>query len=80
MEDFVEKLKAEHEYSKKWGDDFDSKNTANDWVAYISKYLGQAVTLPWDSETFKKNLVKVANLAATAYSRADSLPKRHYDK
>lgn len=83
MEKFLAALEVEHEYAKKWGTDFDSKNTPNDWVAYIAKYLGQAVTMPWDAGKFKAQLVKVANLAATAYENCDkvegSMPKRHYD-
>jgi uncharacterized protein YcbX len=84
FESFVEEMDKERQYQvKKWGDEFDRKNTPNDWVAYIGKYLGQTVTLPWNPEEFKKQLVKVATLAEAAYAwceRVDgNMPKRHYD-
>lgn len=64
-----------------WGDEFDDKNTANDWVAYIAKYTGQAVTLPFDRERFEEQMKKVAGLAvsAIAASRRGGPAKRHYD-
>jgi len=76
---------AERQYQEdKWGDKFDKKNTPNDWVCYIAKYLGQAVTLPWDAATFRKMLVKTAALCFAAIQWCDKtkgkMPKRHYDK
>lgn len=84
LKDFYDKVVEERLYQiNRWGNDFDSKNTPNDWVAYIAKYLGQVVTMPWNKETFKKQLVKVATLCAAAYEwceRTDGdMPKRHYD-
>jgi hypothetical protein len=80
MEEFIEELKKERKYSEeKWGDEFNKKNTANDWVNYIVVYLGQASHMPWDEERFKQNMLKVANLASLAYEKSGSLPKRHYD-
>lgn len=70
----------EREYqNKKWGTEFDSKNTPNDWVAYISKYLGQSVTLPWNEEVFRTQMIKVMALASAALEQ-DTFAKRHYDK
>ena len=82
--EFINKVKAERDYQlKKWGDEFDRKNTPNDWIAYIVSYTGKAVTLPWNKETFKTMLVKVAALCAAAYEWCDrtdgNMPKRHYD-
>ncbi len=66
-----------------WSYEFDDKNTINDWAAYIQIYLGRAVQtsneMP-DSE-FRKNMVKVATLAAAAVEAVDrgATPARHYD-
>ena len=84
ISEFYDKVSEERNYQiNKWGDEFDSKNTPNDWVAYIAKYVGQVVTLPWNKEVFKTQLVKVATLCAAAYEwceRTDGeMPKRHYD-
>lgn len=62
----------------KWGNGFDAKNTPNDWVAYISKYLGQTVTMPFNEDTFRKQLLKVATLAVAALEQENYAP-RHYD-
>jgi len=36
-------IDKEREYQdNKWGDEFDSKNTLNDWVTYINIYLSNA--------------------------------------
>lgn len=84
LKDFYNKVVEERVYQiNKCGNDFDSKNTPNDWVAYTTQYLGLAVTMPWNKETFKKYLVKTAALCAAAYEwceRTDgNMPKRHYD-
>jgi hypothetical protein len=64
--------------NQKWGETFDNKNTPNDWVAYIAVYLGKAVTLPWNRETFRTAILKVASLAVAILEREDYSP-RHYD-
>jgi hypothetical protein len=72
-------INGEREYqNNRWGNDFDSKNTPNDWVAYISKYLGQAVTMPFNEDTFRTQLLKVATLAVAALEQEKYAP-RHYD-
>lgn len=81
---FFDRMKTEREYQvKKWGDEFDRKNTPNDWMAYILSYAGKAVTMPWNADTFKNMLVKVAALCAAAYEWCEqtdgNMPKRHYD-
>lgn len=63
----------------KWGNDFDEKNTPNDWVAYISKYLGQSVTMPFDVEKFRTQILKVATLCTAALEQTD-YSARHYDR
>ena len=72
-------IESERRYQdKKWGTDFDTLNTPNDWVAYISKYLGQAVTMPFNDNTFRLQMVKVAALATAALEQPSYAP-RHYD-
>lgn len=78
--DIFEQINGERYYqNERWGNDFDSKNTPNDWVAYISKYLGQAVTMPFDEATFRIQLKKVATIAVAALEQ-DAYAPRHYDK
>lgn len=62
----------------KWSQHFDDCNTPNDWVCYIAKYLGKAVTMPWSRVAFREALVKVAALAVAALERENYAP-RHYD-
>lgn len=84
VEEIAQEILAERQYQqKKWGDSFDEKNTANDWMAYILAYAGKAVTLPWDGKTYRAMLVKTAALCFAAIEWFDrtngSPPKRHYD-
>jgi hypothetical protein len=84
LDNFISDVRLERQYQQsKWGDEFDKKNTANDWIAYIAGYLGKAVTMPWNAETFRTALVKVATLCAAAAEWCDrtngNMPKRHYD-
>jgi hypothetical protein len=78
---FHDKMVEERLYQvDKWGDKIDKNNTANDWVAFIAQYLGKAVTLPWNKDTFQTMLVKVATLCAAAYEWSErGMAKRHYD-
>lgn len=84
MHKIFDEIRDEREYQKKkWGDEFDSKNTPNDWVAYIAKHVGQAVTMPWSEVDFRTQLIKVATLCVAAIEWCDktggNMPKRHYD-
>ena len=82
IDDILNDIKTEREYQQdKWGDEFDSKNTANDWASYIIIYVGQAITMPWNKKTFRTQLLKVATLcvAAIEWCDKDSIPPRHYD-
>ncbi|RWI96412.1 MAG: hypothetical protein EOR22_06540 [Mesorhizobium sp.] len=83
-EDAFKAIRAELGHAReKWGDAFDDKNTANDWIAYIVHYAGRAVTLPWNPVACRAMLVKVAGLCVSAIIQIDinhgALPKRHYD-
>ena len=85
MEKILADIRNERAYQiKQWGDDFDKKNTANDWIAYIVKYTARAVTMPWDPRAFRAGLIKVATLCVAAIEQLDEnngdlLAKRHYD-
>ena len=84
LDDVLKDIRCEREYQEEiWGDDFDSKNTPNDWIAYIMSYAGRAVTMPWKPEQFRTFLVKVATICVAAIEWHDktggNMPKRHYD-
>ena len=69
----------ERQYQEtKWGAAFDDQNTANDWVAYLAQYLGQVVTLPWNREVFRTQILKVMTLCCAILEREEYAP-RHYD-
>jgi hypothetical protein len=72
----IEKERAYQE--QRWGNGFDTLNTPNDWVTYITKYLGQSVTMPFNAEQFRTQLLKVATLAVAALEQPTYAP-RHYD-
>lgn len=77
--DIYQAIEGERDYQdQRWGNAFDRKNTPNDWVSYIAKYLGQAVTLPWDGDRFRTMLIKIATLCVAALEQMDYAP-RHYD-
>jgi hypothetical protein len=83
--EIADEVRLENEYSsKKWGDEFDAQNTPNDWVAYVAMHAGRAVTYPWDAAEFRKQMIKVANIAITAASWCDrtlgAMAPRHYDE
>lgn len=79
-QEIFQAIEAERNYQNgKWGADFDNKNTPNDWVAYIAKYLGNAVTLPWNKAAFRTAILKVATLCVAVLEREEYAP-RHYDK
>lgn len=75
----LDQISFEREYQNdKWGKEFDDKNTPNDWVAYITNYLGKAVTMPFNDTQFRINMRKVAALAVAALEQ-DKYAPRHYD-
>ena len=75
--ELVEKERAYQQ--EKWGDRFDALSTPNDWVAYISKYLGQTVTMPWNREIFRTQILKVMTLCCAVLEQ-ESYAVRHYDQ
>lgn len=79
-EEIFEAIEKERAYQdEKWGRAFDDRNTPNDWVSYVAKYLGQSVTMPFDRSRFHEQLLKAATLCVAALER-DEFPPRHYDK
>ncbi len=55
-----------HNQDKQWGgDDHDDTHNHHDWIAYIVKHLGRAVS-PWNIHRFKDNMIKVAALAVAS--------------
>jgi hypothetical protein len=77
-------LQERQRAQEKWGNDFDDKSTINDWVAYITVYLGEAVSYKnEDPEKIPDSLVKIAGLAVAAletyWRNNDSMAPRHYD-
>ncbi len=78
--EIFEAVEAERAYQdKKWGREFDDKNTPNDWVAYLTRYTGLAVTMPWDEAAFRKAIVKVMAICCAILER-DTFAPRHYDR
>ena len=78
-QDIFNEIDAERSYQDStWGPKLDQANTPNDWVAYITKYAGRAVTMPFDPNVFRAQLIKVAALATAALEQDDYAP-RHYD-
>lgn len=66
----------------KWGSDFDDQNTVNDWCSYFVKYAVHAAPLDKDDTYSRRELVKLAALAAAAieaHDRNGGFPPRHYD-
>jgi|SRR5579859_644651 len=77
-------IEKELEYSReKWGTEFDSKNTLNDWVAYIVMYAGDAAKMKTPPSEAEQKLIKVAGLAISALEnlRANGqFAPRHYEE
>lgn len=82
-ESILNSLEKEMEHAgTQWADIFDAQNTANDWIAYITRYAGLAITFQRDEEQFKTNIIKVIGLgisALMAMEKNQGLPSRHYD-
>jgi hypothetical protein len=84
MEKILEDIRKEREYQVgKWGDEFDNKNTANDWVTYIAMYATAGARMDASPEDFRTAMIKVATLAVAALEAIDrnngKMPPRHYD-
>ncbi len=77
-------LKREQSYAhEKWGDEFDDRNTLNDWVTYSTMYATDAARMDRqdDQDWQYRMLIKSAGLlmAAATRVRERRLTARHYD-
>lgn len=80
IKEIYEQIDKERAYAfEKWGDEFDSKNNLNDWAAYITVYLGQALKMGISKDEQRKQLIKAAGLVINTIDWLDKMPKRHYD-
>ncbi len=82
--DVYEQILEELEYQKsRWSQDFDDKNTLNDWVAYIVEYATKASSFEnvnnYDAQ--ETALIKTAALCFAALIQGSSRGwnPRHYD-
>jgi hypothetical protein len=77
-------IDGERDYqNKKWGTDFDNKNTLNDWATYINLHLSKAATMGVKSDEQRRQFLKVASLAVAAleiFDKNNGFSPRHYDK
>ena len=70
-----------------WGNEFDDKNTPNDWVSYIVRYVAEGAysgrSNQYTPERFRGHLIKAAALCVAAIETMDrrggDLAARHYD-
>ena len=72
---------------KLWGTAFDDKNTANDWVAYICRYVSEGSysgrNNQYSPKKFSDSLKKAAALCVSAIvtiARNGDCAPRHYEK
>lgn len=76
-------LRSERSYQEaRWGQQFDDRNTANDWAAYIGRYVADATHFDTTPDRFQEAMLKVATLALTAVEtslRNGGPADRHYD-
>ena len=79
-EQFFERVEEERKRQQTlWGNDFDDRNTVNDWTTFITRYANYATS---SERSFHDAMVKVAAIALAAvetYGRNSGLALRHYD-
>ena len=83
---FVDVAKELTCQDERWTQEFDSKHTMNDWVSFITRYVGKAVPMREPNDlhikVFRDNMIKVAALAIAAVETLDTncgISPRHYD-
>lgn len=79
LREVSEERKYQH---SKWENDFDDKNTLNDWVANVTHYLAQSSSMVSQPTQQRKHMLKVATLAIAAleaFDRNEGFPARHYE-
>jgi hypothetical protein len=77
-QDIFNEIEAErHAQDQKWGGpDHDDRHGSYDWVAFVARDLGLAVTRPWDAGEFRRRMLRVASLAVAAIEWADRAEAR----
>ena len=76
----IRKERAKQE--KMWGQEFDDKNTINDWCSFITRYAGYATTYDIGGHIQREELLKAVTIgiaAIQAFDRNGGFPQRHYD-
>lgn len=77
--EIYKKIDAERKYQdEKWGWDFDTKNTLNDWISYIARYAGRAGSMNISTEEARELLLKAVAIGVAALEQ-DKFAPRHYD-
>lgn len=71
--DLYGEIKAEWErQDAKWGGPgHDDAHSNFDWIVYLTKHVGKAVSWPFDKSRFRTQMVRVAALAVAAIEWAD---------
>lgn len=67
---------------RRFGHEFDNRNTLNDWATYLGIYTAKATEMGKPSAKQREALVKVAAIAVAAieaFDRNVGFPSRHYD-
>ena len=66
----------------RWGEDFDLKNSYNDWATYINMYISNGGKMNADFFDQRKAFLKVASLCVAVLEQMNKhgeLIPRHYD-
>lgn len=82
FEDIVQSIVDERaKQVTQWGEDFDDRNTVNDWVATLTYYVGKASNCRPDGRAATEFLkvAAVAIAAIEAFGRNGGFPERHFD-
>ena len=67
----------------KWGQEFDDKNTLNDWITYVNVYLAKAAMEFNDTEFQRKRMIQAVSILVAAletFDRNKQFASRHYDE
>lgn len=83
LQKVFDEIQAERNYQNRgWGDEFDNKNSLDNWVSYIITYCGRASNFQASPSQQRRDMMKVAALAVAAcesFDRNGSFPPRHYE-
>lgn len=68
-----ERIKQDQQWG---GAGHDDHHNSHDWICFIVKHLGKAVMFPWDSLTFRTQMIRIAALAIAAVEWCDRLTSK----